>query len=196
MPLQNLERGTFMKGGERLDWTLYDSASLVSTSTTYRFFTNAEGSSATKTQNITNATAGGQIPTNQRLHVNHIKLMYHGAASMIAAQTPEANLKYIYNFIANSVLQIKIPGKDSILTLTLQEMFGTCMLLPLVPTVSFNVPLIEPRFHGIFPLNKKIILSAQTNYFVQVDCYNSSPNAALNGDMLRIGLNGILERRS
>jgi hypothetical protein len=197
MALKDLKKGTHSIYGEKLDWTLYDTAILASTTTEYKFFQLAEGQGATpKTQNQTNMTSSAQIPTGQRLRTARIKVWYHAGASLIAAQTPEANLKHIYNFIHNSVVRVLIPGKDSILTMTLQELMGVSVLFPIVPTATYNVPIIQPYFHGIFPLNKKIILAEQTNFTVELKAYASNPNAALNGDTVRIGLNGLLERRS
>lgn len=196
MALKDLKKGTHSIYGEKLDWTLYDAATLDNAQTEYKFFQLAEGQGTpAKTQNLTNMTSSAQIPTGQRLRGARIKLMYHAAASM-AGQTPEANIAHIYNFLANSVFRFLIPGKDSILTMTLQELMGISTLIPLVPTATYNVPLALPYFHGIFPLNKKIILAEQTNFTIEVKCYASTPNAAIKGDVLRIGVNGLLERRS
>lgn len=194
MPLQNLKKGTHSIYGEKLDWTYYDQISLISTSTSYKLFAQAEGQGTpAKTLNQTNMNANGQIPTGQRLTISRLKIMYLGIA---AGSAPLANIIHFYNFLANSVLRFYITGKDALLSITLQELLGAATLIPEVPAGTFNIPIIQPHFHGIFPLNKKIVLAEQTQFHVDIDCYASTPNAALNTDTVRIGLNGILERRS
>ena len=97
MALKDLKKGTHSIYGEKLDWTLYDAATLDNAQTEYKFFQLAEGQGTpAKTQNLTNMTSSAQIPTGQRLRGARIKLMYHAAASM-AGQTPEANIAHIYN---------------------------------------------------------------------------------------------------
>jgi hypothetical protein len=193
MALKDLKKGTHSIYGEKLDWTLYDAATLISTTTEYKFFQNAEGQGTpVKTQDQTNSTSGGQIPTGQRLTISRIKLMYHALGSSALA----ANVAFWHAFLASSVFRFIIPGKDSILTVTLQELLGAATLFPIAPLATFNLPLMQPYYHGIFPLNKKIILAEQTQFHCEVKCYQGTPNAGLNTDVLRIGLNGILERRS
>lgn len=188
MALKNLARGTHSAFGEKLDWTYYDTNAIANSTTAMRFFALSEGQGG-KTRADTNMTAAGQIPTGQRLTIHRIKLMYK------SVPYTTAEVEKFMNVLDQCVLTFQIPGKDSILTLSLQECFGISTLLSLIPAVTVNVPLPLPYFHGMYPLNKPIILAEQTQFNVIVTPY-TAPAAALVGDRLRIGLNGILERRS
>lgn len=189
MALKNLARGTHSAFGEKLDWSYYDTISIDNAIATQRLFALAEGQGG-KTKAETNMSANGQIPTGQRLTIHRIKMLYKSVA-YTSAETQK-----FFSLLKNSVFEFFIPGKDSILTLTLQELLGAASLIDLVPAATFNQPLPEPYFHGQYPLNKPIILAEQTQFHCQITHYNSTPAAALKGDLLQISLNGILERRS
>jgi hypothetical protein len=198
MPLQNLDRGTHARAGEVLDWTYYDSFA-VSAALSVNMFQQAVGQGSTpKTLDQTNMTSNGQIPTGQRMTIHRIKLNYISQATTWASAGTAQTL-YFYTMLAKTTLEFRIPGKDSLLTITLAELLGAATLLQMVPTTAGNADAtIQPRFHGILPLNKPIILAAQTTFGVLVT-HQTAPNAALYtgaGDIVKIGLNGILERRS
>lgn len=198
MPLKNLERGTHSAAGEVLDWTYFDTLTVSATLST-NLFQVALGQGATpKTLDKTNMTVGGMIPTGQRFTIHRIKMTYI-SQSAYWASAGTANVQYWYSMLTQSTLEFKIPGKDSILTVRLDEILGASTLVADVPTVSGdNIPMIQPRYHGIFPLNKPIILAENTSFGVLIT-HQTAPNAGLyntTGDMIKIGLNGILERRS
>lgn len=198
MPLKNLNQGTHARGGEVMDWTYFDTFN-VSASLSINMFQTAYGQgSPAKTLDNTNMTANGQIPTGQRLTIHRIKMFYVSQSTYWASGGTAIVQKW-YNLLAKTTMEFKIPGKDSLLTLTLQELLGPATLVADVPTVSGdNIPIIKPRYSGIFPLNKPIILAEQTQFGVLVT-HQTAPDSTLygtTGDIIRIGLNGILERKS
>lgn len=196
MPLTNLERGTHSRSGEIMDWSYYDSFN-VSAALSVNMFQTAIGQSS-KTLDITNMTSGGQIPTGQRFTVHRIKMLYVSQSTSWAS-AGTAQVQKWYSLLTKSTFEFKIPGKDSLLTLTLQELLGPATLVHCQPTVSGdNIPIIQPRYSGIFPLNKPIILAEQTTFGCLVT-HQTAPDSTLytgTGDLIKISLNGILERRS
>lgn len=196
MSLNNLDRGTHARGGEIMDWSYYDSFN-VSATLSINMFQTAVGQSG-KSLDQTNMTANGQIPTGQRMTIHRIKMFYVSQSSYWASAGTAIIQKW-YNLLAKSTFEFKIPGKDSLLTLTLQELLGPATLCADVPTVSGdNIPIIQPLYSGIYPLNKPIILASQTQFGCLVT-HQTAPDSTLygtTGDIIKIALNGILERKS
>jgi hypothetical protein len=162
-------------------------------------FQQALGQGSTpKTLDQTNMTGNGQIPTGQRLTVHRIKMFYVSQSSYWSSAGTAIIQKW-YNLLAKTTFEFKIPGKDSLLTLTLQELLGPATLCADTPTVSGDsIRFIQPRYAGIFPLNKPIILAEQTTFGCLIT-HQTAPDSTLygtTGDIIKIGLNGILERRS
>jgi len=187
-----LDKGTYSSGGEVVDWTYYDTLVMANTTTIWRQFTQGIGQgSPAKTLDYTNMTLGGQIPNRQRLTIREIRLHY-----TTSAMRNTAAVQLFYKMLCSTTLEFMITGKDSLLTVTLQEILGASTLFALTPTTSGdNIPIILPRYSGKFLLRIPIILSAQTPFEVRVT-HQTAPDAALNGDFLRLGLHGKLERNS
>jgi hypothetical protein len=211
---RNLAQGTYSKSGEKLDWTYYDSQFFLTGNVqTMFFFRNGIGMPMNdgvtlKSEDMTNLPLGGQLPRGQRLTIKHLKIMYgigsgtypSGSAVAQAALTTAAILNF-YSLMETMTFKFMITGKDSLLTLTLQEVLGANTLhLPATEVgttgSAVNNRLIMPRYHGIFPLNTPLILAEQTNFDVQVNFNSTAPAALLNYNFLKIGLNGKLERLS
>jgi hypothetical protein len=172
-----------------LDWTYYDSMSFLSTVLQNRFFTVGLG--GTKTLDQTNMKNNGQIPTGERLTTHRLKGFITTAATLGTTA-----IQMLYTTLTRTTIEVKISGADSILTITLQELFGLTSLVAITPTTAGdNLPFPQPRFHGIYPLNKPITWAQNENVEVLLT-HQVAPNAALDGVILKIGLNGILERRS
>lgn len=190
--LQNLQAGSYGAGGEILDWTYYDSFKVSASTLVQRLFTQSLGQGSTpKTLDITNMTNGGSIPQGQKLDVKAIKLFLTTNAALATA-----SVQKLYTMLSNTTVELVMPGKDSMGTWTLQELLGTCSLLAFTPTVSGdNIPVIEPRFHGIFPLNTVWTLAALTPFEIRVT-HQAAPDAALADIKVQIGLNGRLTRLS
>ena len=196
--MRDLAKGTHAKGGEILDWTYYDSMNVSATLQNNLFQTALGQGSPAKTLDNTNLTMNGQIPTGQRLTVHRIKMFYVSQSSYWQS-AGTATVDKWYNLLTKTTLAVKIPGKDDLFNCTLIELLGAATLTAIKPTAAGdNIPVILPRFHGIFPLNKPIILAQNTSFSVQLT-HQTAPDSTLygtTGDIIRIGLNGILERRS
>lgn len=182
--------GTYGLEGERLDWTYYDTATLAVATTTHRLFTNPLGAGG-KTLDQTNLTQAGQIPQGQQLQVKAIKVMYR-----TAAVKGTVSVQALYDLLATTTVSLKLANKETMGQWTLQELVGAATLFAVTPTAAGdNIPLILPKYHGIFPLNTKIILAALTPFEVTVQ-HHVAVGATLATDQLKIGLSGTLIRVS
>jgi hypothetical protein len=184
--LMNQAPRTYSKAsGELIDWTYYDTETLVSTTTQPILFqTPASGA---KTLDLTNMRVAGQIPMGQHLTVHAIRAMYLCTHTMTATLCNALNA-----MLAQTTLEIKVGNKDSSLFVTLQEIFGNCMLETVQDSTNVTVLGSVGRYHGIYPLNSRIALEPTTTFQVNLVHYNSTPNSGLNSDLLKIGLSGKL----
>lgn len=190
--LVGMQRGTYGSGGEKLDWTYYDRFILDGTTPTleHRLFTIPLGQ-AGKTLADTNLTQSGMIPQGQHFTVHALKPMILGITTM-----PTIDVHLLYTILERLTVEIILPGKDSMGTWTWQEIQGCCTMIDLTPTVpGDNIPLIQPRYHGIFPLNTPLTLAALTPF--EVRCrHHAAPSADLDGMKFKLGLSGTLRRSS
>jgi hypothetical protein len=188
--LVNTQVGTYGTEGEQLDWSYYDTIQVAVATLTHRLFTNPLGS-AGKMLDETNLTLAGQIPQGQLLDVRAIKVFYAGSTVKATA-----NVLPLYTLLARTVVSIKLANKETMGQWTLQELLGAATLISLTPTAAGdNIPIIQPRFHGIFPMNKKLILAALTPFEVTLT-HSVAPDASLANDRIKISLAGILTRVS
>lgn len=188
--LDKLGQGTYGTEGEKLRWSYYDRMLVSATVLTQRLFTIPLGQ-AGKTLADTNLTVAGQIPQGQQLHVNEIFVMYKSAATKATT-----NVQMIYDMFEQSTLSIKLQNKDAMLQVTLQEVLGASSLIALTPTAAGdNIPLIQPKYHGIYPISPMIVLAALTPFEITIQ-HHTAPNAALANDVLKVALRGTLFRAS
>lgn len=188
--LQTLQTGTYGIEGDRLDWSYYDEATMAAGTLVHRLFTNPLGAGG-KTLDQTNLTIAGQIPQGQQMDVRAVKVMYTTSAARATA-----DVQTYYTLLRSTTVSVKLANKESMGQWTLQELLGLSSAFAMTPTAAGdNIPLISPRFHGIFPLNKPITLAALTTFEVTMQ-HHVAPGAALNGDRLKIALSGILTRVS
>ena len=188
--LDNVGVGTYGTEGDQLDWSYYDEAIIQAATLTHRLFTTPLGSGG-KTLDQTNLTIAGQIPQGQLLDVRAIKVMFTSAAAKATAGVQD-----LYTFLRRTTISVKLQNKETMGQWTLQELLGANFNVALTPTAAGdNIPLISPKFHGVFPLNKKIILAALTPFEVTV-IHHVAPAATMANDSLKIALAGILTRVS
>lgn len=185
--LQKVGVGTYGTEGDQLDWTYYDEFLLDSTVLTHRLFTTPLGTGG-KTLDQTNLPLAGQIPQGQLLDVRAIKMTY-----TTMEQRTGAELQMIYTVLTRSTCSIKLQNKETMGQWCMQELFGTSTLIALAEGTVTQVGQIQPRYHSIFPLNKKIILAALTPFEVTV-IHHAAPNILLDDDRIKFYLSGILTR--
>jgi len=192
LTLQDFQQGAYGQGGELLDWTYYSTTILANGTTVHNLFSAAVGQTfegTVQTLDLTNMQSAGTIPQAQNLLVEALKFFYTGHAAF-----NNAALLAFYLLLEQTTVEIQIASKYVIGQWTLQELFGISTAINLVPTTAGdNVPMVEPNYHGIFPLNVPIILPALTTFKVIVT-HQTASAAALNGDFLKVGLNGRLLR--
>lgn len=186
--LQKVGIGTYGTEGDQLDWSYYDEALIAAATLTHRMFTTPLGTGG-KTLDQTNLPLAGQIPQGQLLDVRAIKVSYTTSGAKATA-----DVQSFYTLLTRTTVSVKLQNKETMGQWTLQELMGANSLFALTPTAAGdNIPLIQPRFHGIFPLNKKIILAALTPFEVTV-IHHAAPAAALANDRFKVYLAGILTR--
>lgn len=186
--LQKVGVGTYGTEGDQLDWSYYDEAIIAAATLTHRMFTTPLGTGG-KTLDQTNLPLAGQIPQGQLLDVRAVKVSYTTSAAKGTAAVQD-----FYTLLTRTTLSIKLQNKETMGQWCLQELFGSNSLFALTPTAAGdNIPVIEPRFHGIFPLNKKIILAALTPFEVTL-IHHAAPTATLANDRFKFYLSGILTR--
>lgn len=186
--LEKLSVGTYGSEGDVLDWTYYDTAALAAATLTHQFFTTPLGQ-AGKTLADTNLTLAGQIPQGQLMDIRAIKIFYTTNNAFATA-----DVQSFYAMLDQTTVSVKLENKETMGQWTLHELLGASTLLAVTPTAAGdNIPIIQPKYHGVFPLNKKIILAALTPFKVTVQ-HHTAVAAALADDRLKIGLAGILTR--
>jgi hypothetical protein len=172
---------------EKLDWSYWDTAVLVSTTLAWSFFAVPIG--GTKTKADTNMTSASQIPQGQNFKVHFVKV---GLRTNAAINT--AGLQAIYTMLYNTTATIKMPGKDSMGEWTLAELLGLEFATVVTPTVAGDTTIqAQPKFTGIFPLNNPLKIGGNGTFSVEV-VHHVAPAAALDNCKLKITLNGRLFR--
>lgn len=187
--LQTVQSGTVGNQGDIIDRTLWAEEVFAAAPLTVRLF-QAVGGLLLLDQ--TNNSEAGRMPANRKLVVHAIKAFYVSETTG-GIKATAADIQAFYTQIARTTISLMINNRE-FGQWTLQEVFGTCMMVAVNPAVTFTPPFIAPpRFHGILPLNRPIEIAGNTQYFVEVN-HSVAPTAATIGDRLRIGLNGIETR--
>jgi len=195
--LQKLQVGSYGTEGDAAEWTYYDRIAIAAAVLTNRLFTNPVGAGG-KTLADTNLQVAGQIPQAQNFEVSAIKIMYTAAPFSLIAGVPvlrnELSLYAINQLFDETTVAIKLSNKDNTGLWTLQELMGSAFQATVAPAApTWGISQMQPKFHGIFPLNRKIVLAALTPFEVTVT-HHVAPLSYVVGDHLRIGLSGILTR--
>ncbi len=183
--LAEVQSGSTGTQGDRINRTLWAEMVLAAAPLTVRLF-QAVGGLLLLDQ--TNNTQAGSMPSNRKLYVKALKVMFVSETTA-AIKATAADIQAFYTWLARTTATIMINNRE-FGQWTLQELMGPCALVAYNPAVTLNFPVIEPRFHGIFPLNETILIAGQTQYFVEIT-QSVAPGAAIIGDRLRFGLSGI-----
>lgn len=194
---RRLEQGTYRAGGDALDFTFWDTQSLLSTALEHRYFIQGVGKPFTvaavgnKTLADSNILSEG-IPNGQRFTIKAFKVLYASHAL-----TNNAGIQAIMALTNNTVLTFKIDGKDKVLELKLSDIMSMNFNVVNVPTVAgdnvadHNYTIIR----SAYPLNIHICLAANTRYEMIMQ-HLVAPAAALDTDKLTICMQGLYERLS
>jgi len=194
--LSSLQTGTYSGDGDIIDFSWYDSISLLSTVLNTRMFTiqvgQASPAGVIKNPADTNMVAAGQMPQGNKMYVNAIKMLYTSDEVRTEAEYIE-----IGKLFEQTVLNVKIQGKDTYGQWCLNEIMGNAFHGVIEPSTAGDneTPFGISRFHGIYPINLPIVLAAQTSFSIDLQHY-TAPSANLDGDKIQISLSGILERIS
>lgn len=179
-------QGTYSAGGDAIDWSYYDTNEVPSATGAVRYFVNPIGQNG-KTLADTNMIAAGQIPKAQHHLVTHIKTFYCSAETH-----GTSDLQAYYTLLKQTTVEVVIANKYYYGQWCLQELLGAASLFAIEPTAAGdNISQIQPRFHGIFPLNTPIPLAENTNFELRVT-YHATPGEYLVEDLLMLSLYGKL----
>ena len=192
--ITNLQQGTFGTEGDEIDRTLWDEEILAAAGLNVRLFQNPLGSGVVpKLLDQTNNTQGGLIPNGRKLVVYALKVFWVSQPTGAAVTKTTALLvEEFFTQLARTTAQFMIANREYG-QWSLQELFGACALVAVNPAVTVNLPFPEPKFHGVFPLNKAITLSSLAPFFIEIN-HSVAPTAATIGDRFRFGLAGIEKR--
>jgi len=186
---KSLKEGTYGSGGEILQHTYYDSYALLVATTVTRLFTT--GLAGGRRLDQTNMQIGGQLPANEKHTVHALKAFY-----CTYTEKTNAGLLAWFKYLTHTVVEVIINGKAPSLVVGLDELFGMTTKLMHKPTVAGdNIIIPEPKYSGIFPVRPSIVLASNTVIEVKVSSFIAS-DTLLDTDILKIGLAGILERRT
>lgn len=175
---------------EKLDYELWDTISLLSTTLTHRFFVNPLGSGG-KTLADTNMVNAGLLPQGQNMKIHSIETLYTADAAFATA-----DIQLFYTMLKQTTVEFVVPGKDNLGQWVLAKLLGPCQLIPVTPSAAGdNLPFNLPTFKGIYPLNYPIKIGAVQSFEVRL-VHHVAPDASLDANLLMISLHGRLFRMS
>jgi hypothetical protein len=188
-----LSSGTHGGQAEKNSTTKYDTQILNAANLLHRYFTNPVGSTFTvggnKTLADTNVETANGMGANEKFTINSIEGLY-----LTHALLTNAALLAIQTCMFETTLTLRISGKDVIWQGTLVQLFGLRFGGVLVPTVAGdNVTGLPVSPVGVIKFRVPITLAANTVYTWMLEHW-AAPDATLNGDKLKISLNGRQER--
>lgn len=186
-------QGTHGGQAEKNSTTKYDTQILNAANVLHRYFTNPVGGTFTvggnKTLADTNVETSNGMGQNEKFTVKSIEGLY-----LAHALLNNAALLAIQTCLFESTLTLRITGKDVIWQGTLAQLFGLRFNAPLVPTVpGDNVTGLPGMIPGVITFRVPIVLAGGTVYQWIVEHW-AAPAATMNGDKLKISLNGRQER--
>jgi hypothetical protein len=188
--MQQLQDGAFGGDADVKQYSIYDTQLVINAAVTQRYFTNQLGSplgAGVKTLADTNMTTAGVMPQGQHFSAMAIQVMYTTAAAKATA-----DVQSLYTFMNETTVELIRASKYTMWQGKLGELMGDALKFAMVPTVAGdNIPLNQPRFTGIYPLNEPIVFPALIGIEAEVTNH-VVPAAALADDKLCISLQGLL----
>jgi len=188
--LQQLQDGAFGGDADVKQWSWWDTQLVIAAAGTQRYFVNQLGSvlgAGVKTLADTNMTTPGQMPQGNHFSAMAIHVMYNSDAAH-----GTADVQNLYDFIAETTVELIRASKYTMGEWRLHELVGDAIQFAMTPTVAGdNIPMNQPRFTGIYPLNEPVVFPALIGIEAAVTNH-VAPAAALAGDKLTISLSGLL----
>lgn len=185
-----VQTGTTGTQGDIIDRILWDEIILAAAPLTNRLFQNPVGVGG-RLLDQTNNTQTGLMPANRKLTVHAITVEYVTETTG-GIKATAADVQAFYTQLARTTAVLFINNRE-FGQWTLQRLFGCCTLIAANPALTLNLPLIQPRFQGITPLNRPVEIAGTTQFFVEVT-HSVAPTVATIGDRFRLGLMGIETR--
>lgn len=186
-----IKGNTYGKNGENLDWDLWDRWTVTNTVQTVQVFRDGFGS-AGKRLDQSNMIGDGRMAKGSAIMVRKIIPIWTG----VDIKT-NAELNEFYQYMATTVFQLKINGKDIIFQQKLNRLFGIAIGMVHLPTVAgdsvqpFNVKALNNEF----PVNIPIALDENVEFWGEI-VPGVGASAGQVGDFFDIGLNGEFGRLS
>lgn len=183
--MAQLQRGTYSDRGARLPWSYWSTAVLDGATVQFRLFQQPWAGAITR--DLTNMSTAGSIPSNQNFLVKSIGVQYVAIAARLTLAT-------IHTLLTQTICELMINGKDADYQRPLLQMLNYPFAVEnatgaanIVNQMAF-CPLM-----GADKLAVPIRLAANVPFEVRLTC-TAPNNALLNGDWIKIFLNGTLIR--
>ncbi len=185
------DAGSYSKtSAEVIDFTYYDTFSMATATLIHRMFVTPLGQ-AGKTLADTNMILAGLLPQGQNMTIRAFKFFY-----ISDSEFATADIQLFYSMIKDTTFEFAVPGKENLGQFNLMEIAGISTMIAMTPSAAGdNIPLIQPTYKGIFPLNRPIRIGATQAFEVRIQ-HQVAPNASLDGNRMMIGLYGKLIRMS
>lgn len=187
---------TYTGGGAVFDEPIWDRIPLLATEAKREVFTIGIGqldpvTSTKKTAADTNLRLSG-MRKNEAFTIFGIGFKYLA----IAKRTVD-ELVLIDDMLRNTTMDLFIDSKSQYGQCTLDYIVGAPMqlVIDLAATNYFNYAS-SGKVAGYWPLNKTIPLSNLVDFFIELEHYDGTPDAALNNDWLKFELIGIKARKA
>jgi len=190
---QALQTGTYRKGGDLIDWTLWDRLTLANATLRHTLFQNGIGTvvaGAARNLADTNVEGSQGIPAGSKLYVRALVLIYQSKAIKTSA-----TMQDVHEMLQETSFNIHVRGKDSQGQWIGDELMGVPVSGVVFETTEVITHPSIGTFAGVKLLNLPIVLAAQTYFDVQVE-HHVAPSADIDDDKVKFGLAGILERLS
>lgn len=187
---------SYTSGGATFDEPLWDRIPLKSTEDSREVFAVGQGavdpiSGVKKTKADTNLRQSG-MRKNEAFTVFGIGFKYLA----IEKRTVD-ELVMIDDMLRNTTYDFFIDSKSQYGQCTLDYILGAPMqlVLDLAATNNYAYPN-KGNVQGYWPLNKTIPLTNLIDFFIELHHYNGTPDAGLDGDLLKFELVGIKARKA
>lgn len=193
-----LDRGSYGAQGERLSYSLMDTALLNTATLEHQLMITPQGqpfpgTTVRKSNADTNVTQQG-IPANHKVIAREL----HVYIFQNASQTDAAAYMAAYiQLLANTTLNVEIVGKATLGFWTLAQLVGLHVGISGIPVAEVDgKPLVHPawnNYSGHKSLRIPITLAALTGYRFTLK-HEVAPAAIMNDSKLRIEMAGELRR--